>query len=159
MNNRIKAGVVAGLMVVFIVLINLRTQYQDVSVSEVIRLMDLEASGKLADMEELGAERLREDFGLSVNDYESLVYYGKQSIMENDTLLIVHLNNKADAEAITNAITQKNEKLKELFSAYAIDQYQLLNESILKQLGNYIIYIVSPEANDIYDDFSKAITK
>ena len=150
-------------ILIFIVLINKRTEYIDVTASELIdKIGGYETAKSIMgdDLSEFNGKRLLDDFSINASDYNNdYIYYGKESIMDNDTLLIFHVSDNSTADKITSAIKDKNSKLADLFQSYAVDQYDLLNQCILEQKGNYVIYIVSPSAKEIYSNITNAIKK
>ena len=154
---KIKEFFVLITLVAFIVFINMQTGYVDVSVDTVIEAVYDDAG--LSDMSEYSATELKKDYGININDYNGVAYYGYESVMDCETLLVVCLKDKSQGDAIINTITAKREELIKLFQSYAPDQYELLRNSILVQKDKYILYIVSDNAKAVESDFMECITE
>ena len=154
---KIKEILVLIFLVAFIAFINLQIVYVDVPVEDIVDSVYEDAG--LADMKEYTATKLKADYGLNVNDYKGVAYYGYESVMDCETLLIVCLNDKSQGDAIIESISAKREELTKLFQSYAPDQYELLRNSVLVQKDKYILYIVSENAKEVEALFVDCITE
>ncbi len=115
-----------------------------------IPITEVEA-GTIADLdmsalEEASNRLFKKNYGLNANDYDSLVYYTGTYIMDVDEILIVKLAEDSQSEELTAVINERLDKLKQSFENYGIDQYALLNHSILDVQGNYLLFVIHPEA-------------
>lgn len=88
---------------------------------------------------------------------EGIVYYDNDNVMNVSELLIVKLNDEADAQEFKTAIEKRVEKQKALFKSYAPDQYDLLNNSVIEVSGNTVFYCTAKNADDVYHAFKKAL--
>ncbi len=105
-----------------------------------------------------GSHRLFKKFyGLDASDYDGIVLYAAASSMDVDEILIVKLKDPDQEEALTDAINDRLETLKNSFKNYGVDQYALLNSSILDVQQNYLLYIVHPEAKIADQDFRDSL--
>ena len=157
MTIKIKEILVVLCLVVFIVLINRRTTYADVSVDVIMEAIREDAD--LDGMEEFSPSEIKEQFGININEYKGVAYYGHVSIMESETLLVVCLQDKDQGEEIIDTITAQRDELMDLFQSYAPDQYELLRNIVLVQKENYLLYVVSDEAKAIESAFNECITE
>lgn len=154
---KIKEFMVLLCLVAFIVFINLQTVYIDVPVEDIVDEIYVDA--QLMDMQEYSATELKADYGLNINDYKGVAYYGYESVMDCETLLVVCLQDKSQGDAIIETISAKRDELIKLFQSYAPDQYELLRNSVLVQKDKYILYIVSDNAKAVETAFMDCITE
>ena len=140
----------------FVIFISRQNSYID---TDAARIMDnIIQSTDMGDMEKFGNTEFKKTFGVNANDYAGVVYYGHQSIMNSETVLVICLESESQGEDIVNIINTRKETNMELFKSYAPDQYKLLTESILEQKGKYVLYVVSDNAAEIEKAFMKSIT-
>lgn len=98
-------------------------------------------------MEESTNRMFKKFYGLNVNDYEGVVLYAPVTNMDAEELLIIKLKDSSQAEAVTAAVNTRLETQKASFEGYGIEQFALLEKSILDVQGNYILYVVHSDAN------------
>ncbi len=100
----------------------------------------------MSSLEEAPNRIFKRNYGLNANDYEGVVYYTGVNSLDVDEILIIRLADDAQSEELTTAINDRLETLKNSFENYGVDQYALLNASILDVQGNYLLYVVHPDA-------------
>lgn len=98
-------------------------------------------------MAESSNRMFKKFYGLNANDYEGITLYAPVTNMDAEELLIIKLKDNAQAEAVTEAITKRLETQKSSFEGYGIEQFDLLENHILDVQGNYILYVVHPDAD------------
>lgn len=155
---KLKEVLVVLCLVLFIVMVNRQTTYAEVSVDEIMEAIS-RGGADLGEMEEFSPTEIKRQFGININDYQGVAYYGHVSIMESETLLVVCLQDKDQGEGIMDTITEQRDELMKLFQSYAPDQYELLRSSVLVQKGNYLLYVVSEEAKAVESAFVDCITE
>lgn len=154
---KIKEFVVILLFAAFIALISMKTVYIDVPVDTIINAISDEAG--LDEMTEYSATDIKAEFGININDYKGVAYYGHDSVMDCETLLVVCLNDKSQGDAIIATISEQRDELIKLFQSYAPDQYELLRGSVLVQKDKYILYVVDQDAKEVEAAFIDCITE
>ncbi len=147
MSLRIKQMLVIVGLIAFILYISNKDSYRNPALETVME--SVEEGKVLGDMIKMSPTDIKKDYGFNINDYGEAFYYGYESIMDCDKVLIIRLNDESTGESIISMIDKKNDELKKLFQSYAPDQYTMLNNCILSQKGSYIIYIVSDKAEKI----------
>lgn len=147
MSLRIKQMIVIAGLVAFILFISNRDSYKNPPIDTVME--SVEESNALGNMIKMSSTDIKKDYGFNINDYGEAFYYGYESIMDCDKVLIIRLNDESMGESIISMIDKKNDELKKLFQSYAPDQYTMLNNCVLTQKGSYVIYIVSDNAEKI----------
>lgn len=101
---------------------------------------------KVDGMEESSNRLFKKLYGLNANDYEGVTLYAPVTNMNAEELLIIKLKDSSQAEAVTKAINSRLETQKSSFEGYGIEQFDLLENHILDVQGNFILYIVHPDA-------------
>lgn len=156
MSLRIKEIMVVSCLAAFIFFINTRESYADIGLERIIAGVG-ETAG-IEEMTEFDGSQIRRNFGINANDYREFAYYGHESVMDSESLLIVRLSESKQGDAVLSAIRASRDKSMELFKSYAPYQYALLSDSILEQKGNYVIYVVSDRAAEIERAISDMLT-
>ena len=100
----------------------------------------------LKNMVEIEGETLQDVYGLDISIIESHVV--KQNSY-GDIYAIIKTNNKAK---VREDMEGYFEKIKEFNEVYAPERLETLESRVEKEIGDYLIYIVAEDANDIYQD-------
>ncbi len=139
---------IRGILVLLLLIVIIYTQVNNPDSRAPIEEVE---SGTLAELEMSSLEEapnrlFKKNYGLNANDYDGLVYYTGVNSLDVNEILIIKLADDAQSEELTTAINDRLEKLKNSFENYGVDQYALLNASILDVQGNYLLYVVHPDA-------------
>lgn len=86
-------------------------------------------------------------YGLNANDYEGVSLYAPKTNMDAEEILIIKLKDSSQTETVTEAINKRLETQKSSFEGYGATQFDLLKKHILDVRGNFILYIVHPDAS------------
>ncbi|MGN0374974.1 MAG: DUF4358 domain-containing protein [Butyrivibrio sp.] len=154
---KIKEFLSVGCLVAFIIFINRQTVYIDTDIDSIIEAVGEEA--EIDNMQEYSSAQIRAEFDINVNECRGVAYFGHDSVMDCETLLVVCLEDSTQGEAIIRHITSKREELMKLFASYAPEQYELLEQSVLVQRDKYVLYAVSNNAQKIEEAFIRCITE
>lgn len=104
------------------------------------------AVADMSGMEKSDDRGIRRNLGLNTSDYDGVVYYKSISTMDVQEILIVKLKSNDQAEAVETAVQSRiNSQLKS-FNGYGAEQCQLLESSVVKTEGNFVLYVVSQNA-------------
>ena len=145
---------VIGLLV-FIILIQMGTPDSKSSLEEVSQAVS--GSVSLEGMEESSNQMFKKFYGLNANDYEGVSLYAPASNMDAEEILIIKLKDSSQAEAVTAAVNKRLETQKSSFEGYGIEQFDLLEDHILDVQGNFILYVVHPEASKADQAFKDSL--
>ena len=96
-------------------------------------------------------------YGLDAGDYEGVTLYSPVSNMDAQELLIIKLKDNSQAEAVTEAINARLETQMNSFEGYGIEQYAMLEDHILDVQGNFILYVVNPNAQAADEAFRNSL--
>lgn len=107
----------------------------------------------LSGMEKASNRMIKRLYGLNANDYEGAVLYISTFNMDVEELLIVKLKDKSQGEAVKAAAEQRKETQLTNFDGYGVEQCKRLNDSVLDVRGNYVLFVVSPNAKEAEDIF------
>lgn len=108
-------------------------------------------------MQESNNRMFQKFYGLDAQDYEGVTFYSPVSNMDAQELLIVKLKDSSQAEAVTEAINSRLETQMNSFEGYGIEQYAMLEDHILDVQGNFILYVVNPNAQAADDAFRNSL--
>ena len=150
----IRIAMVAALLIFFIVFQvgNKSSNASLESVSEnVVGTLDLEG------MPESNNRMFQKFYGLDAEDYEGVTLYSPASNMDAQELLIVKLKDTSQAEAVTEAINSRLETQMNSFEGYGIEQYAMLEDHVLDVQGNFILYVVHPNAGSADEAFRNSL--
>lgn len=156
MSVRFKELLVLCCLMMFIMFINNRDNYIDVNIDEIESCLS-EASD-LSEMEHFGNSQIKKDFGINANDYDGAIYYGHQSVMDCEKILVIKLSDSSQGKELMKTVKSIRTSDMDMFKAYAPDQYKLLSECVIEQKGNYFIYVVSDDARAVEKAFADCIT-
>lgn len=112
---------------------------------------------KVEGMEESSNRMFKKFYGLNASDYEGVTLYSPVTNMNAEELLIIKLKDRSQAESVTEAINSRLETQKSSFEGYGIEQFDLLENHILDVQGNFILYIVHPDATKADQAFRSSL--
>ena len=100
---------------------------------------------------DLLAEDEESFFSLDVNkdDLEEGIIYGSAMMTRADEIVILKAKDESKVEDLKKALEKENERLEQIWSQYLPDQYEKVQNHILKTKGKYLIYIVNENPEDI----------
>ena len=161
MNNKsisvltiIRIAMVAALLV-FVIVLQAGDKSSSASLEavteSVVDTLDLEG------MQESNNRMFQKFYGLNPEDYEGVTLYSPASNMDAQELLIIKLKDNSQAEAVTEAINTRLETQMNSFEGYGIEQYAMLEDHILDVQGNFILYVVNPNAQAADEAFRNSL--
>lgn len=135
----------AAALAAFIVF--LQTGEQDSNASLETVADNVTKSIDLTSMEESTNRMFKRFYGLNANDYEGVTLYAPVTNMDAEELLIIKLKDSSQAETVTKAVQTRLKAQKSSFEGYGVEQFDLLENHVLDVQGNFILYIVHPNAD------------
>lgn len=139
----IRIGMVFAL-VIFIIFLQFGTRDSKASLKTVTDSVMKKVDTKA--IEESTNRMFKKFYGLNANDYEGVTLYAPKTNMDAEEVLIIKLKDSSQAEAVAEAINTRLETQKSSFEGYGVEQFALLEKHILDIQGNFILYIVHPDA-------------
>lgn len=95
----------------------------------------------------------RREFLLNPNDYDGVVYYASDSVMEVRELLIVRLADEEQGAALTERIRGRVDDKITLFNGYAPEQEALLSGYVLENMRGFVLFAVCDEPETVLQTF------
>ncbi|MCB7302696.1 DUF4358 domain-containing protein [Bariatricus massiliensis] len=103
-----------------------------------------------------GSEReLKRYYKLNAKDFEDVMLYYTNQTMGVEELLLVKAKSEADVRMVEDAVKERLDIQINNFEGYGAGQVKLLKSAVWKIRGNYVFFVVSPNAQK----FEKAFTK
>lgn len=110
------------------------------------------------DKSEKSPERmLKKHYGLNAQDYEGVVLYSPISNMDAEELLIVKLLSTDQMDPLMEAVQERLDSQTNIYEGYAPEQYDLCTHAVLDPEGNYFLFVVHENADQIQDAFRQAL--
>ena len=110
------------------------------------------------DKSEKSPERmLKKHYGLNAQDYEGVVLYSPISNMDAEELLIVKLLSADQMDPLMEAVQERLDSQTNIYEGYAPEQYDLCTHAVLDPEGNYFLFVVHENADQIQDAFRQAL--
>ena len=108
------------------------------------------ASVGLGSMKKSDDLTVKKVFGINAGDYEGVVYYKGEGIMDVNELLIVKLKSVSQASDVKKAAQNRLDEQIKNFTNYGTDQIDLLNQGVVVSRGNYVFYTVSDKLKSAF---------
>ena len=151
----IRILLVAGLIAAIVIFVFLRNSESLTPAQEVF---DKVTATVNSEKMEISTDRyFKKYYGLNAADYDGVLYYAPVSNMDAEELLVVKLKSTDQAEALTEAILERQAGKEQSFEGYAPEQYALAQDYILDVQGNYILFVIDPNAEEIDSAFAGAL--
>ena len=115
------------------------------------------ASVGLGSMKKSDDLTVKKVFGINAGDYEGVVYYKGEGIMDVNELLIVKLKSVSQASDVKKAAQNRLDEQIKNFTNYGTDQMDLLNQGVVVSRGNYVFYTVSENSDKLKSAFVGAL--
>lgn len=100
---------------------------------------------------------LKRLYRLNAGDYENVLLYYTRKTMGVEEVLLIHVRSENDTEAVEAAIEKRRQIQFENFEGYGAEQVSLLDSSIIKTKGRYVLFVVSPDAERIEKAFDHVV--
>lgn len=105
----------------------------------------------LKNMQVVGDDTLRDVYGLNLDLME--VHIIKQNTT-GDLYAIIKTNEKSK---VKNEMTKYFDKIQRFNSNYSPERLEILNNRVEKEIGNYLIYIVAENGDEIYSNIINSL--
>lgn len=112
----------------------------------------------LTNVLEADNQMIRRLYGLDISSYDACILYYPATNMGAEELLIVKLSSVEQAQAVQTAVEKRLQTQKNTFDGYGVEQYDLLtNHAVVEVRGNYVLFVVAPNADDVRQAFLGAL--
>ena len=147
--------IVVAALLIFMIVLQVGNRSSNASLESVSQ--EVLGAADQEGMQESNNRMFQKFYGLDAQDYEGVTLYSPVSNMDAQELLIVKLKDSSQAEAVTEAINSRLETQMNSFEGYGIEQYAMLEDHILDVQGNFILYVVNPNAQAADDAFRNSL--
>ena len=100
---------------------------------------------------------LKKHYGLNAQDYEGVVLYSPISNMDAEEMLIVKLASEDQMDELSEAVQERLDSQINIYEGYAPEQYDLCTHAVIDPEGNYFLFVVHEDADNIQEAFRKAL--
>lgn len=97
-----------------------------------------------------GEKTLKNLYYIDKNDIEYFLSYAPKSNMDVEEILVLKVKEDTNISEIKAKINKRLEKQRESFKNYNPEKYEIIEDAILKEEGQYLIFIVSENSSSIY---------
>lgn len=101
---------------------------------------------KMKNMKEVKETELKDVYGLDTSNMDTVV------IKENEDGDLYALIKCKDLDEAKSSMNDYFKKVKEFNQSYSPERLEILENRVEREIGDYLIYIVSADAEDIYND-------
>lgn len=163
MLNRKIGENISILILLFLVVILLASCSPAEQVIEDIDISKLEeeiySNLDLMSVEEGNGEDLERFYKIDPNDLLEYFTYTPKTNLEASETLVLKVEDSKDLKEIKAKLENRIESQDESFKDYLPDEHYLIEKSILKTKGDYILYSVSENNDEIEDVFNRFFKK
>lgn len=100
---------------------------------------------------------LKRFYSLDASEYDGVVFYSPKTNMGAEELVLIHLKDQGQSEAVMNAFAARIETQLSSFEGYGVDQTELLRKAVTISEGNYCLLYVGANADEVKSAFRKAL--
>lgn len=100
---------------------------------------------------------LKKAFGFSADDFDSVIYYSSDDVMNVNELLIIKFSDSSSIQQAIQAIEKRNSESYDIFAAYAPEQGELLKNYVLTTNSNTLFFFVGGNYEAALDAFNAAL--
>ena len=111
---------------------------------------DLEKNLDLESVNIGNEKTLKNIYYINVNSIEDFVSYAPKSNMDVEEILILKLKKDENMSEIKAKVNKRLEKQRESFKNYSPEKYKIIEDAILEEEGQYLIFIISENSSSIY---------
>ncbi|MFU0800632.1 MAG: DUF4358 domain-containing protein [Xylanivirga thermophila] len=95
-------------------------------------------------------------YDMDKDEVEEFLLYLAPSNIRSDEVAVIKANKKDDIDDIIDNIKDRIEDKKEGFKDYIPEEYELIQKHVLTSKGNYVLFVVSKDAEKIEEAFENS---
>ena len=124
------------------------------SVDEITQ--NIKKSVNLSDKRFGDNEKLKKLYDIDSIILDGFVLFLAPSNIKADEVAIFKVKNSSDVSKVKDKISARIDKKSQSFKEYLPDEYYLIQHSIVKTNGNYVLFVVSKDGDKISDKFGES---
>lgn len=102
------------------------------------------------------SEKLEKLYDINLEDLEEFLLYVPKSNIEANEIGIFKVKDSANIDDIEEKVEKRVEEQSNSFKDYLPEEYYLIENSLLKTKGNYILFAISEDVDQIEEIFDKS---
>lgn len=116
----------------------------------------IKESVDFSNMVELDEDRFERIYGVDLNKIEDFFIYVPSSNISASEVAVIKVKDSSDVDYIKDKINMRVEKQAKSFKDYLPEEYYLIDNHILKSKGDYILFVISEDADKIEEIFDNS---
>ncbi|WP_129598688.1 DUF4358 domain-containing protein [Anaerophilus nitritogenes] len=124
-----------------------KEKVKDVSIEDLDQKINQEV--ELVDMVKGNIEQLKTLYDIEKEQIDSFVLYTASTNIKANEIAILKIKDSNDIEKIQEKLKNRIEKQSQNFKEYIPEEYFLIENHVLKNNGEYIVFIISQDAQKI----------
>lgn len=120
---------------------------KDVSISKIGE--NISKVTDLSKMKQGDNSKLKKLYKIDANQVEEFILYTSQSNIKADEIAIIKVKDSNNINEIKEKVEKRLNKQTSSFKDYLPEEYALLEKHVLKENGDYIIFVVSKDVDKI----------
>ncbi|MED1917678.1 DUF4358 domain-containing protein [Brevibacillus sp. DP1.3A] len=109
------------------------------------------------DMKQGDLEKLQKMYQIEAGKVDDFILYTASSNVKADELAVIKVKDASDSENVKEKIQQRIEAQTIKFKDYRPEEYFLIEKHVLKTKGQFILFAVSKEVDQIESVFEEAL--
>ncbi len=109
----------------------------------------------LSTLKEGNFAKLKRLYGISRGEIEEFVFYRAPSNIKADEIVLIKVKQTEDTEKVKEKLLKRVEKQAASFKGYLPEEYYLIEKNVVKVQNNYLLLVISPEAEKISEAFDQ----
>ncbi|SHK49991.1 DUF4358 domain-containing protein [Desulforamulus aeronauticus] len=109
----------------------------------------------LSTLKEGNFAKLKRLYGISRGEIEEFAFYQAPSNIKADEIVLIKVKQTEDTEKVKEKLLKRVEKQAANFKDYLPEEYYLIEKNVLKVQNNYLLLVISPEAEKISEAFDQ----
>ncbi|MGN0468531.1 MAG: DUF4358 domain-containing protein [Acutalibacteraceae bacterium] len=153
--TKIKELLCVALLAAFIITMTHETAVSDKSASEVFE--GVKSAVSVSELSKCDKAKFKKETGFAENEFDGVIYYASDSVMEVREVLIIKLADQSQAQPLVEKLKSRAEQKGELFRGYAAKQSALLDSYVLENKAGFVFFAVCDKPEIAADAFRKSL--
>lgn len=124
------------------------------SIAEIIQ--KIKQATDISSMRIADAAGLKKLYDINSTELDDFALFTAPSNIKSDEIAIFKVKDSSNIESIKDKVTKRIDKQAKSFSGYLPDEYYLIQHNIVKVNGNYVIFVISKDAEKVSNAFDEA---
>lgn len=141
---RIAECVLMLLLVIYIGVLLSSKENSNASFASVEKAVYLAVQSKT--LEEADGQLMKRLYGINEKDFDDIILSYTNETMGVEEILLIKDKNAESLDAAEEAVQKRVSTQKKNFEGYGEEQVKLLNQAVVERKGNFLLFVVSPNA-------------